>query len=348
MILIRRRAFSVNNHLYTVLFWAMSGIYVFSVFSLFFGVTHALSKVVIDLPLQILFAHLHIRYVIPYLVLNKNYPRFILSTFLMIVVMVLAGRLLLYGYTMLFLPHLMAGWDLFSAKQLAAAPFDYLTIPFLYITAHTLHSSYKISLQNERLHHARKTAELNFLKAQINPHFLFNTLNSLYGLCFTGAQNAATSILHLSKIMEYMVFESNKAVTELKKEIEYLENYMTLEQLRYGDRLQLSVNIHVPAPNLHLPIAPLLLLPFLENAFKHGASRQDGEVWIMLSLTVVSNKLKYTVTNNCGSRDQAPEKEYESGLRIMINRLELIYPGKYQVHTMREDETFTSVLEINY
>ncbi|MEP7374920.1 MAG: sensor histidine kinase, partial [Chitinophagaceae bacterium] len=131
------------------------------------------------------------------------------------------------------------------------------------------------------------TAEMDLLKAQINPHFFFNTLNSLYSLTLAGSKKSAEMVLRLSDLMRYMLYEASANAVWLKDEIAYLENYIIIEQMRFADRLDLS--FQYSGDTTGKSISPLLLLPFIENAFKHGI--QDSSGWITIDLKVDGNFL---------------------------------------------------------
>ena len=125
-------------------------------------------------------------------------------------------------------------------------------------------------------------AELKFLKSQIHPHFLFKTpLNNLYNVT-ADSRKAPEIVYKLAQPMSYMLHDSNQEQVPLEKEIEYIENYITLEKIRYGDRLDVSLNL-LPILRVSL-IAPLLILPFVENSFKHGFSNQIGRVWVRIAI----------------------------------------------------------------
>lgn len=342
-----KQPFGTNKRLLNILFWPLFGLYTYTVFYLYRGPVYALGVILVDLPIQFTFAHVYLKWVIPAW-REGRFLRFFSFTFLMVAASVVIGRSLFYLFARTYIPEVLINRDMFSFKELIGAPFDYITVPVLFILIRTLQSSFLVSLQNQRLVTARKEAELKLLKAQINPHFLFNTLNSLYGLCLANSRNAADSVFHLSRIMEYMLFESNKESIALQKEIEYIENYIALEQLRYGHRVNLSLNITIPLEKRGMPIAPLILLPFLENAFKHGVSNQSDEVWIMVHLSMTQEKLKYIVTNTFKQSVKAAESANNSGLSILIQRLEHIYPNRYFIETGKEEERFIAKLEIYY
>lgn len=182
------------------------------------------------------------------------------------------------------------------------------------------------SVENERL-----TAELNFLKAQINPHFLFNTLNNLYYLAYTQSTKTTEVIAKLSQMMRYMIYDSNYPLVPLNKEIEYMENYISLERLRLNNEIPIRFTVDRGGQQDFL-IAPLIFITFLENAFKHGVSNNHPEAWVNISIVLRGNECVYKVENSKVPfvKPQAEEKS-GIGLQNVRRRLELSYPGKHSL-----------------
>jgi two-component system LytT family sensor kinase len=179
------------------------------------------------------------------------------------------------------------------------------------------------------------TAEMGLLKAQINPHFFFNTLNSLYSLSLARSERSAAVVLRLSELMRYMLYEANANTVSLKDEIAYLENYIGIEQMRFADRLELSFQYSGDIAGNS--ISPLLLLPFVENAFKHGI--EDSAGWITIDLKVVSRSLYLKVENSY----TLPAKVKATGLGLanVQRRLELAYPGRYVLNNRQNDDVYS-------
>ena len=182
------------------------------------------------------------------------------------------------------------------------------------------------NVENERL-----IAELNFLKAQINPHFLFNTLNNLYYLAYTKSSNTTEVIAKLSQMMRYMIYDSNYPLVPLSKEIEYMENYISLERLRLNEQIPIGFTIDGGNPEDFL-IAPLIFITFLENAFKHGVSNNHPHAWVNISIKIQGRECVYRVENS-KIPFVKPEAEQKSGIGIqnVKRRLELSYPGRHSL-----------------
>lgn len=140
-------------------------------------------------------------------------------------------------------------------------------------------------------------AELNFLKGQLHPHFLFNTLNNLYALTLNQSPRSPSVVIGLSEMLRYMLYEANTDVVELEKDEKIVQSYINLEKIRYEERL--DINFSINGLGSEYRIAPLLILPLVENAFKHGASEKVGQAWINMDLAIKNNllKLRYPTAN---------------------------------------------------
>jgi len=185
----------------------------------------------------------------------------------------------------------------------------------------------------------RTVAELKLLKAQLHPHFLFNTLNNLYSHTLEFSPKSPEIVLKLSALLRFMIYESNASRIPLSKELELLQDYISLEQLRYGDRLDMSVSITGEIERYQ--IAPLLLLPFLENAFKHGTSKQIDQCWISLNVSMEGNFLGFKLLNSIDPNAGTDNLEHKGiGLDNVKRRLQLLYKDNYRFETVKMDEVF--------
>jgi two-component system, LytTR family, sensor histidine kinase AlgZ len=195
-------------------------------------------------------------------------------------------------------------------------------------------------IENEKL-----TAELNFLKAQINPHFLFNTLNNLYYLAYTQSPNTAEVIAKLSNMMRYMIYDSNYQDVPLKKEIEYMENYISLERLRLNDQIPITFDIQGDGERHR--ITPLIFITFLENAFKHGVSNSNPASWVKIKLHLKGNDCIYEIENSrAGSVKPDSGEKSGIGLQNVRRRLELSYPGRHSLEVQERPDTYKVILKI--
>lgn len=186
-------------------------------------------------------------------------------------------------------------------------------------------------------------AELNFLKSQINPHFLFNSLNSVYFLIDKNNTEARQSLHKFSDMLRYQLYEMNGAKIPVEKEISYLKDYVDLQKLRKDDHFSVSLNYSPQVSGFM--IEPLLLVPFVENAFKHVSSHTDGSNFIKLDLSRSNGQFTFSATN---SKDEGRTTDPYSGIGLnnVKRRLELLYPGKHELNIKDENGVYKVDLKL--
>src|SRR5436190_5559306 len=188
--------------------------------------------------------------------------------------------------------------------------------------------------------------ELKALKAQINPHFFFNTLNSIYSMALDKDERLPGTVLQLSDLMRYFLYESKDNFVPLEKELAVADNYIALQKIRSGEQLSIEVNKQGEVNGQ--TIAPLLLITFLENAFKHGAKGSSGNTFIKLDIKVEKNKLNFTVENNKGVIDEVNTSDHNGlGLENVKRQLELLYPGKHLLNIKNAPDRFVVALQLS-
>jgi LytS/YehU family sensor histidine kinase len=199
-----------------------------------------------------------------------------------------------------------------------------------------------ISKRTREAEKNRMQTEIYSLRSQINPHFLFNTLNNIYALTLVKSDKAGESIIMLSSIMRYMINEQHSDLISLRKEMDYLNSYLELEKLRIPTNVDLDIKIE---GNLNKnTIAPLIFLPFIENAFKHGISTEKN-THIQIHLTIVDDLLYLLVKNK---KINNPKIEIGGfGLKNVIKRLDLLYANKYDLQIIDHETTYTVNLKLN-
>lgn len=178
--------------------------------------------------------------------------------------------------------------------------------------------------------------ELDYLKEQIRPHFLFNVLNSLYGLTLEKSDKAPELVLKVSEMLDYMLYRSSAKRVPLEDEIEHITNYIEIQKIRYEDRLQLKLDIS-QGEKQYL-VAPMLLLPFVENSFKHGFSSSSTGGFVEIRLDVVDDELHFEITNSC--TDNTGNGSEGLGLKNVEKRLTLLYDENYKLHTEQSEDQF--------
>lgn len=199
--------------------------------------------------------------------------------------------------------------------------------------------------QSKQLEKDKIEAELKFLKAQINPHFLFNTLNNLYALTLKKSDEAPKVVLKLSELLDYMLYECSANTVSLENEVKHLKNYIELERLRYGNRLTFEALFD--GDFSHYTIAPMIILPFIENSFKHGASSSCLKPYIRLRVSIREGKLDVEISNNKGVTTSTRSTSEGIGMKNVKRRLELQYPGAYQLAVDNRQDQFTVKVTIN-
>ena len=200
--------------------------------------------------------------------------------------------------------------------------------------------------ETEQIAKEKIGAELQLLKAQIHPHFLFNSLNNIYSFALEASPKAPEMIQKLSGLLHYMLYECRQAKVPLEKELKMIQDYITLEKVRYGERL--NIEARFPEDTNDLVIAPLLLIPFVENSFKHGSSKMLSNPYVRLNITIQDEILYFKLTN---SRPSAMEEisvkgNRGLGLRNVKKRLELLYPTNYELQIIEEPLEYSVWMKI--
>ncbi len=212
---------------------------------------------------------------------------------------------------------------------------------FIGMTRH-IYNYEKLRRAQQQLRIEKQSAELNYLRSQTNPHFLFNTLNNIYSLARDKSDLAPESILRLSKILRYMLYETSGAYIAIEQELKIITDYIDLEKLRYDESLRINFNLDVE--NLRQSLPPLLLIPLVENAFKHGVSETNNQPFVDIHLSVAGRQLTFIVKNS----SEMPEKQINEniGLSNLRRQLALLYTD-YDLTVKQGDAVFTATLKIN-
>ena len=207
----------------------------------------------------------------------------------------------------------------------------------------------KDSQEMQQLEKQNLQQQLEYLKYQINPHFFMNTLNNIHALVDIDPEKAKTTIVELSKMMRYILYEGNKPFIPIVREIQFINNYITLMKLRYTDKVKISLNIQEPTNDNGIP--PLMLITFIENAFKHGVSYQQDS-FINISISFIGERLFFTCINSKKPEDKNEKEETGLpkqggvGLTNVKRRLELIYGDKYTLGISDNADTYNVKLDL--
>lgn len=333
--------------LFDVLFWTLLKGYELFFYTTSSNFEYAVNTSLTRLPAELILYYAGINHILPAYFEKRDTKRFLLQLIITLFFATIAYRIGRYY----FFPNSRINnnfWKtLTDLPSFFVAPFYFLPIPSLGYIIFIFRKLHLNELQKKEADKQRMIAEVNLLKSRIQPHFLFNTLNNLYGLALSSSNNTADSILRLSKIMEYMLYNSEREYVPLGVEMQYIRDYIELEKLRYGKRLQVSFDIDESLYGKL--IAPLLLFPFIENAFKHGSGKEEADTWISVSLQKEKTTIVYVVVNNMSSTNKTGENVHPGGygLQNLQKRLNLVYPGKYKLEQTPGEASYMSVLKLD-
>lgn len=216
-----------------------------------------------------------------------------------------------------------------------------LTIPVLFLALRFFKAQQYLQEKSLKLEKMNLESELKLLKAQLNPHFLFNTLNNIYSLSIQQSPHTSPSIARLAEMLDYILYGSSARFVQLDEEVLQMKNYLELEGLRYGNRLDLQVDINIKGSP---KIIPLLLITLVENAFKHGISQQFGESTLKIMLAATENNINFEIAN---SLDQITTAEKGGiGLPNLQRQLRLVYGNQFELKTTNENGFFHVFLNL--
>ena len=305
---------------------------------------YSIKSNLIEFPLHILIVYYNIYYLFPYFILKKKYYKFFVYFIL--------------SLTFLYLLRTGLNYLLVSENIWPEADGIQNAFTFNHVVAVILGEIYVIAFASsiklifdwiyennraESLQAIQLKTELQFLKAQIQPHFFFNTLNNLYALTLEKSKQAPEVVLKLSEIMEYILYDAKELEIKLVKEINYIQNYIDLERLRFGDKIDLQINTQGDIETQNVP--PLLFLPFIENCFKHGSIENNNlNIRIKFQITE-TNLLKFSVVNNYNQFTQK-KKVHGIGNKNVLRRLELLYEDRFTFNSRVEKQQYIVELSI--
>jgi len=216
---------------------------------------------------------------------------------------------------------------------------------FLFFVVFFFSLSLRINNRLNKVQQEETDAELSYLKSQINPHFLFNTLNLIYSLTIKKSEQASEAVVKLANMMRYVLYESNKNFVPLQNEISYIKNYIELQQSRFGDLINVSFNI-TGNTSSNKKIAPLILIPFVENAFKHGVNAEENSD-IKIHIEITQHELTLGVFNKKVKPVTMNNNEGGVGIINTKSRLQLLYAGNYELNIEDDEKDFYVYLKLH-
>lgn len=291
-------------------------------------------------------------YLIPKFLKSGKYSLFLGSTFLTIIIV---ATCTLGGY---YVNAHLVGADVYELYNMSPrSPFSFFKFNSLpsTISAFTLAISIKMAKswietnqRSQQLEKEKLETELKFLRSQFNPHFLFNTINSVFFLIDNNPVMASETLAKFSNLLRYQLYECNATSIPLNREIEYLESFVELEEIRLNKNF--DINIDFPKQNNgDLMISPFILMPFVENAFKHVSHHHDKTNWIKIEISVSAKLLTFKVSNSTSDvfkSVKSPEEYSGIGLQNVTRRLELLYPQKYQLTIEELPKSYSTKLQL--
>ncbi|MBC8192577.1 MAG: histidine kinase [Candidatus Marinimicrobia bacterium] len=320
--------------------WLLVLLFYSSVYGRFMGAfAPALLHTLITLPFYLLPTYYLAYFIVPRFLLTQQYLRATIHTIYLILFTA-------FGYIMTSIAViLMPTPDFFYTSGPNPMSID-LFIHLIGIFAVVfLVAAIRLFQLRQEVEHERLKAETDLLKGQLHPHFLFNTLNNLYAQTLKQSPAAPEMILKLSSLLDYTLYQTRHPYVPLEKELEGIEAYIELEKLRFGERLDLSLEIQGYIDDK--TIAPLIFMPLVENAFKHGIARHDHEGWIKISLKVMLDGCKFVVSNSVLETTKTKDKHSQGiGLKNLRRRLQLQYADQYEMKIQAESDTYTVSLTL--
>ena len=335
--------------IFHLLFWVI--VYFFYTYFLGYGSnnTNYVNKFTLFLmPVTISVSYFFLYFLIPKYLLTKKQGLFLLYsvyTFIISAFLIILSIL----YAVVFLIEYNTEETSPLTKTLPFIILGVYFVVFMVIIFGLVIHSYKSIVKNEDLKSKflqtqlqLKEQELKFLKMQIHPHFLFNSLNTIYGFALKKGDEAPDMILKLSNLLDYILYQVKKPSVNLNEEIAHIKEYIELEKIRFQDRLQIEFNSEIDNENIQIP--PMLLIPFVENAFKHG-SIVNGFLSIVVDVKCIKGDLTFFIKNSIKLTNKNNEKGI--GLETVEKRLKLLFPNSYELKVVEETDFFKVSLIIN-
>jgi sensor histidine kinase YesM len=338
----------VNNRLIQHLFYWIS-------YVCFFGFTwgtydwdfqKTFTVELISLPPKIILVYASIYWLLPRYLFQGKTSQFIIGFLALLFLTSLLHRVLDY-YIILdnYFPH-WDKWPLLRLVTLLSTAIKMCLVLAIPVTISITQHVNRVQRQKEKLSREKLEAELQLLKSQLHPHFLFNTLNSLYSLILKKSDSALDLTLRLSDLLRYLLYETQQPYVHLSRELAFVQDYLELEKIRFAD--QLEIEFRQPHFTEELSIAPMLLMPLVENSVKHSTSGPEEVAQIRISAELKDGKFDFSVWNSLPSSAQANNLPYKGiGLRNLRQRLQMQYPGAHELSINVMEKAYEARLVLN-
>lgn len=280
-------------------------------------------------------------YLIPKILLKNQWKKFIAFAFVAIVLFFYMELLLTL---FLVVKLLYDGHSLFpEIVDVAMLFFNLFFVVFIAIAIKFYKRWSEIDYREQKVQKEKVEAELQMLKTQINPHFLFNTLNSIYVLAMKNSEQTANMVMKLSDILDYILYKIDTPRIAISAEIQMIENYIELEKIRFTNRVNLSLSAGIESKDIQIP--PMLIIPFIENAFKHGVAKSLEKSWIKISIQERGKMMNIAVSNSKG-QNQAKSETGGIGLANVKKRLEILFHDSYILDISEKINSYEVFLSI--
>lgn len=278
--------------------------------------------------------------------LKKRHIAFRIGFIVSVVVFTIGRRAFNYYYTYpIYYPNGHSEQPFLFAPKLIIEAVNIYLIVALYTMFYFLRAWYEQQRLAQELLRDKAVAQLELLKNQVQPHFIFNTLNNIYSLSLKNNPRTSDLIYRLSSLLSYMLYDSRQEFIPVSKEMEYIHNYIELEKIRYGERLDVAVNCFDAVDKFTIP--PLLILPLVENSFKHGVSNDVGNSWIRIDISVKDDWLTVKIENSRVAGQVNGHTVYKGlGTENVKKRLEIIYPDRHEFKCMSEGQSYLTILKL--
>ncbi|WP_299531533.1 sensor histidine kinase [Ulvibacterium sp.] len=298
-----------------------------------------------SLPAKFFAVYATLYFILPQFVLKKKYGLAFVQFGLLLIIGVFFLRLLVWATVYpTYFPEVDTELIPDNPAKLISPLLDLIIVSSMVVVIKLVRDREKQELDHLSRTKSNIQNELQLLKSQLHPHFLFNTLNGLYAQILEKPETAANMVVQLSDLLRFILYEAQEAMVEVEEDLECLGNYIALEQMRYGDKLDLSYTILGVSANKMIP--PLLLLPFVENSFKHGTSKDYEKCWIECKIELLEDVLVLDLRNSKPSFPEEDETENGIGLKNVKQRLAHLYSGKYNLTITNKADRFLVHLQI--
>ncbi len=292
------------------------------------------------LPGRLLAVYFNYFVLLPKLLIHRHLTRYIVFTCITILLGALLHRIMMFAFAYeIIFPGWDPGqfWEAFRILRDAML----ITSPMVFIIGMTIVTRWITSERMaDKLKSEKLEAELGYLRSQINPHFFFNTLNNLYGLALKKSDKTPELIMKLSELMSYILYDADKSEIPLTKELDQIKRYIALENVRFEGRFKVQLDVKGKIKSLSIP--PLILLPFVENGFKHGIHQSTDEGWMTIIVDCTEDLLRYEVRNSLGKSES--DEKGGLGIENLKRRLDLLFPGRYELDCTKEENQFIATL----